>query len=87
MNMLTVYLVGIPVILFAVQLLLCMKVKSLFFRLVPVLLWLVSLATVLMLTFWVGWDIPGVYLNILLPRFLAVGLAWLIRYLLRKRIF
>ena len=80
-----IYFFGVPLLLFAVQLILSLRAKSLFLRLFPAIIVGITLITALLLTFWVGLDIPGVYLNIVLPRAIAVGAAWLISWLIRKR--
>ena len=80
-----IYFFGVPLLLFAVQLILSLRAKGLFLRLFPAIIVGITLITALLLTFWVGLDIPGVYLNIVLPRAIAVGAAWLISWLIRKR--
>ena len=80
-----VYLIGIPAILFTAQLLLSSMVKGLYFRLVPLLLWAVSLALAVVSHVLWGGEMPGLYLNILLPRLLAIGAGWFIGHLIKKK--
>lgn len=80
-----IYFFGIPLILFAAQLLLLLKAKSLFLRIFPAIIVGITLMTALLLTFWVGLDIPGVYLSVVLPRSIAVGAAWLTGCFIHKR--
>jgi len=83
-----IYLFGVPLLLFASQLILSLRAKSLFVRLFPAIIVGVTLIAALLITFWVGMDIPGAYLNIVLPRAIAVATAWLIYgfiHFIRKR--
>ena len=84
--MLIVFLLfGVPLILFTAQLLLSAMTKGLFFRLVPFILWTISLTTVVVLDIlWRG-AAPGIYLYFLLPRLLAIVLGWGIGHLIKKR--
>ena len=83
--MFIVYLIGIPLILFAAQFLLSARAKGLFFRLVPFILWTISLTTVVVLDIlWRG-AAPGIYLYFLLPRLLAIVLGGGIGHLIKKR--